>query len=64
MWVYFVPLCAAGWGAVVVAERITAWIALGGAMVLAGVIITERVAPRLARARTAERAVEAAELTP
>lgn len=63
VWVYFVPLCAAGWGAVVLGERITPWVALGGAMVLAGVVVTERVAPRLARARAAERAVEAAELT-
>ncbi len=44
-WVYLVPLLALLWAAVVLGESITVYVALGGAMVLAGVILTERVSP-------------------
>ncbi len=57
VWVYFVPIAAAVWAALVLDERITAFIAIGGAMVLAGVIFTERVATRVAARHDAERVV-------
>lgn len=59
-WVYLVPLCALGWGAVVLHEPVTRFVLVGGAMVLAGVIVIERVAPRRATARAAQVAREVA----
>jgi drug/metabolite transporter (DMT)-like permease len=47
-WVYLVPLFSLAWGWVLLGERLTPWVILGGALVLGGVILTERVAPRLA----------------
>jgi drug/metabolite transporter (DMT)-like permease len=44
VWVYFVPLAALVWAAFVLDEALTWFIAIGGALVLAGVILTERVA--------------------
>ncbi len=56
-WVYLVPLLGQGWAVVVLGESVTAYLALGGVMVLAGVIVIERVAPRMAvRARSASTA--------
>lgn len=49
-WVYLVPLLGQVWAAVVLDEAVTAFLAVGGAMVLAGVIVIERVAPRRADA--------------
>ncbi len=57
VWVYFVPLTALAWAALVLDERLTAYVLLGGAMVLAGVILTERVAARVTARREAERVV-------
>jgi len=45
-WVYLVPLLGQVWAAVVLGEQVTVFLALGGIMVLAGVIVIERVAPR------------------
>ena len=50
VWVYLIPLLALGWAAIVLGERPTAFAILGGAMVLAGVILTERVAGRVGQA--------------
>jgi drug/metabolite transporter (DMT)-like permease len=47
-WVYLVPLFSLSWGWVLLGEGLTAWVILGGALVLGGVILSERVAPRLA----------------
>lgn len=54
-WIYLVPLFSLSWGWVLLGEHLTAWVLLGGAMVLGGVILSERVAPRLA-GRTEARA--------
>jgi drug/metabolite transporter (DMT)-like permease len=59
-WVYPVPLVALFWGWLLLAERLTVWVLVGGAMVLGGVILTERVAPRMAARAAAGRAAEAA----
>jgi drug/metabolite transporter (DMT)-like permease len=48
-WVYLVPVSSITWAAIVLGERVTAFLALGGVMVLGGVIIAERVAPLTAR---------------
>lgn len=57
VWVYLVPLAALVWAAIVLGERLTAFVVLGGLMVLAGVILTERVGTRtVARPTEAERA--------
>jgi len=48
-WVYPVPLVALFWGWILLGERLTPWVLVGGVLVLGGVILTERVAPRLAR---------------
>jgi drug/metabolite transporter (DMT)-like permease len=45
-WVYLVPLLGQVWAAVVLGEEVTVFLAVGGAMVLAGVIVIERVAPK------------------
>ncbi len=45
-WVYPVPLVALGWAAILLHERVTGFVVLGGALVLAGVILTERGATR------------------
>lgn len=50
-WVYLVPLLGQVWAAVVLGEHVTAFLAVGGAMVLAGVIVIERVAPRATAGR-------------
>jgi len=50
VWVYLIPLLALGWAAIVLGERPTAFAILGGAMVLGGVILTERVAGRVGQA--------------
>jgi drug/metabolite transporter (DMT)-like permease len=55
-WTYLVPVFALGWAAILLGERVTALSALGGVMILGGVIFTERVAPRLAARRQAARA--------
>jgi drug/metabolite transporter (DMT)-like permease len=55
-WTYLVPVFALGWAAILLGERVTALSAVGGVMILGGVIFTERVAPRLAARRRAERA--------
>jgi len=49
-WVYFVPVSAIVWSAFVLGEHITAFVALGGVMVLGGVILAERVGQPSARA--------------
>lgn len=54
VWVYFVPLVALVWAAVVLDERLTVFVLLGGALVLAGVVLTERVAGRVDARRLAE----------
>jgi drug/metabolite transporter (DMT)-like permease len=61
-YIYLVPPFALLWAAVFLGERVTVAGALGGAMVLAGVLVAERLAPRLearsrrsARAETADR---------
>ena len=54
--VYLVPPISLVWAAVVLGEPMTIFAAAGGALVLAGVILTERVAPRAAARREAERA--------
>jgi drug/metabolite transporter (DMT)-like permease len=51
-WVYFVPITAIVWAAVVLGEHVTPFVALGGVMVIGGVIVAERVAPSRA-SRTA-----------
>jgi drug/metabolite transporter (DMT)-like permease len=56
VWVYFVPLAALVWAAIALDERLTWFIAIGGALVLAGVILTERAAAR-ARPRETLRTV-------
>jgi drug/metabolite transporter (DMT)-like permease len=48
-WVYLVPVSSIAWAAVVLGERLTAFLAVGGVLVLGGVIIAERVAPMTAR---------------
>lgn len=53
-WVYVVPLFSLTWGWLLLDEGLTPWVVLGGALVLGGVILTERVAPR-AEARAAAR---------
>jgi drug/metabolite transporter (DMT)-like permease len=61
VWVYFVPLAALVWAAVVLDERLTWFIGIGGALVLAGVVLTERVAVRVDERRADEmRATEPA----
>jgi drug/metabolite transporter (DMT)-like permease len=45
-WVYLVPLLGQVWAALVLGEEITVFLAFGGSMVLAGVVLIERVAPR------------------
>ena len=57
-WVYLVPLLGQGWAVAVLDEHVTAYLALGGAMVLAGVIVIERVAPRMAARASQELVVE------
>ncbi len=54
-WVYLVPLLALVWSAVVLRESITVFVTLGGAMVLGGVILTERAAPLVAARDEPER---------
>ena len=54
VWVYLIPVAALVWAAVVLAEPVTMFLLLGGAMVLGGVVLTERVAPRAAARRDAE----------
>jgi drug/metabolite transporter (DMT)-like permease len=49
-WVYLVPISSIVWAAIVLGERVTAFLALGGLMVLGGVILAERVAPLTSRA--------------
>ncbi len=56
-WVYFVPLVAPVWGWIVLRESVTPYLAVGGAMVLGGVILIERVSPRVVAAREADEAV-------
>jgi len=57
VWIYLVPLLSLAWAAVVLDERPTLFALLGGAMVLGGVILTERVAsPVEASARVKQRA--------
>lgn len=51
-WVYLVPLTALVWAAIVLGERLTAFVVLGGVMVLAGVILTERTGTRAAALRS------------
>jgi drug/metabolite transporter (DMT)-like permease len=46
VWVYLVPLVALVWAALVLSEPVTAFIAIGGAMVLGGVVLTERLTDR------------------
>ncbi|HYU58899.1 MAG TPA: DMT family transporter, partial [Actinomycetota bacterium] len=41
-YVYLVPVSSLAWAAIVLGERLTAFAAFGGALVLAGVILTER----------------------
>jgi drug/metabolite transporter (DMT)-like permease len=59
-WVYVVPLFSLTWGWILLGERLTPWVALGGALVLGGVILTERVAPHLIRRDALREAAEAA----
>lgn len=56
-WVYLVPLVAIVWGATVLDEGVTWYVAVGGVLVLSGVLLTERVAPRLAARRANGRVV-------
>lgn len=56
-WVYLVPLVAIVWGAVLLDEGVTGYVAVGGVLVLAGVLLTERIAPKLAARRTSGRVV-------
>jgi drug/metabolite transporter (DMT)-like permease len=46
-WVYLVPIASISWAAIVLGERVTPFLAIGGAMVLGGVILAERIAPRV-----------------
>ncbi len=50
--IYLVPPFALVWAAIFLGERLTVAGAAGGAMVLAGVVVAERLAPRLDRRRT------------
>ena len=45
-WVYLVPLLGQVWAAVVLDEAVTVFLVIGGAMVLAGVVVIERVASK------------------
>ncbi|MDP9295357.1 MAG: DMT family transporter [Actinomycetota bacterium] len=45
-WVYLVPIASISWAAIVLGERVTPFLAVGGAMVLGGVFLAERIAPR------------------
>ncbi len=45
-WVYLVPLTALVWAALILDERLTVFVVVGGVMVIAGVVLTERVAAR------------------
>jgi len=47
VWIYLVPLLSLVWAAVVLDETPTAYALIGGAMVLGGVILTQRVASRV-----------------
>ncbi len=49
-WVYLVPLTALLWGGVILHERVSRFVVLGGAMVLGGVYLIQRVARRPAPA--------------
>jgi drug/metabolite transporter (DMT)-like permease len=46
VWVYFVPATAAVWAWAVLGETVTPVLALGAAMVVGGVVLTERARPR------------------
>ena len=50
-YIYLVPLFALAWAAVFLGERPTVAGVIGGVMVLAGVLVAERLAPRLAAVR-------------
>lgn len=52
VWIYFVPLIAPVWGWIVLREPVTPFLAVGGAMVLGGVILIERVSARASRGST------------
>ena len=56
-WVYFVPLVAPVWGWIVLREPVTPFLAVGGVMVLGGVILIERVSPQMVASREADEAV-------
>jgi drug/metabolite transporter (DMT)-like permease len=55
--VYFVPLVAPVWGWIVLREPVTPFLAVGGVMVLGGVILIERVSPQMVASREADEAV-------
>ena len=54
-YVYLVPLFSLVWAAALLGERPTVAGVLGGAMVLAGVLLSERVGPRYAKRPSASR---------
>jgi drug/metabolite transporter (DMT)-like permease len=59
-YIYLVPPFALIWAAVFLGERLTVAGALGGAMVLAGVLVAERLAPRVQARRRAPTRLHAA----
>jgi drug/metabolite transporter (DMT)-like permease len=46
MYAYAIPVLAVAFGAVLLDEPVTIWLAVGGALVLAGVALAQRAAPR------------------
>lgn len=54
-WVYLVPLFSLTWGWILLDERLTLWVLLGGALVLGGVILSERAAQQRAEKTAPDR---------